>query len=415
MKKNCVICGAEFTVGRSNRKKDDISIRSSRSITCSKECSEENTLRVAKRRREDNKDRVLSAEQIEKRRATRKRWKDKTRHLRNKYDDINKQDRQCVICEKQYIGHIQSTTCSKECRRVHKNNRRKTLAPPKVELFKECEQCGESFKVFHGKHKFCSNACSCRHRNPLKPKYHEKKCECCGKQYEGHRISKFCSITCNNKTRYENWKKKNPVEEKKCLHCDEAFTPSKRSETKYCSRYCQQRAWNLKNPKPKIPKRIVECVTCGTVFESNQFRAKYCSFECKRVVHRAKQRERQKPYSSLSPFQKINQRMSSLLRANLRYRGIQKNNTTYTLIGYTKIELREHLESLFTDGMSWDNMGEWHIDHIRPVASFNYDSTDHPEFKECWALENLQPLWAKDNMSKGSLWEGKRHRYKVIR
>ena len=83
-----------------------------------------------------------------------------------------------------------------------------------------------------------------------------------------------------------------------------------------------------------------------------------------------------------------------------------KSHKTFDLLGYTPKQLMAHLESQFTDGMSWDNMGEWHLDHIRPVASFNFDSTYHPELKKCWALNNLQPLWAKDNMSKGNKWDG---------
>jgi hypothetical protein len=92
------------------------------------------------------------------------------------------------------------------------------------------------------------------------------------------------------------------------------------------------------------------------------------------------------------------------VRKSLKYVGVKKNNRTFSLLGYTKYELKAHLESQFTEGMSWDNMHLWHIDHIRPVASFDFDSTDHPEFKECWALKNLQPLWAKDNMSKAAKW-----------
>ena len=77
------------------------------------------------------------------------------------------------------------------------------------------------------------------------------------------------------------------------------------------------------------------------------------------------------------------------------------------LCGYTPKKLREHMESLFREGMSWDNYGRdgWQIDHIRPVSSFNYTTTECEDFKKCWELNNLQPLWAKDNMSKGNKWE----------
>ncbi len=72
------------------------------------------------------------------------------------------------------------------------------------------------------------------------------------------------------------------------------------------------------------------------------------------------------------------------------------------LVGYTLRELMSHLESLFLRGMSWDNIGEWHIDHKKPKSLFNYTCPEDNEFKKCWTLENLQPLWAEDNMKKGS-------------
>jgi 5-methylcytosine-specific restriction endonuclease McrA len=50
--------------------------------------------------------------------------------------------------------------------------------------------------------------------------------------------------------------------------------------------------------------------------------------------------------------------------------------------------------------MSWDNCNEWHIDHIIPKAAFNYEKPEDIDFKKCWALKNLQPLWAKENHEK---------------
>lgn len=70
------------------------------------------------------------------------------------------------------------------------------------------------------------------------------------------------------------------------------------------------------------------------------------------------------------------------------------------ILGYSSDDLRAHLERQFAKGMSWDNYGEWHVDHIVPVASFEFDSADHPDFAACWSLTNLQPLWARDNIAK---------------
>ena len=73
-----------------------------------------------------------------------------------------------------------------------------------------------------------------------------------------------------------------------------------------------------------------------------------------------------------------------------------------TLVGYTLNELMKHLEGLFEPWMNWDNHGEWHIDHIKPKSLFHYKTTEDKEFKECWALENLQPLEAIKNLTKSN-------------
>ena len=70
--------------------------------------------------------------------------------------------------------------------------------------------------------------------------------------------------------------------------------------------------------------------------------------------------------------------------------------------GYTAADLHLHIARQFADGMSWDNMAEWHIDHIVPKSAFSYSSPDDPEFKACWALTNLRPMWKRDNIKKAA-------------
>jgi len=72
------------------------------------------------------------------------------------------------------------------------------------------------------------------------------------------------------------------------------------------------------------------------------------------------------------------------------------------LVGYTLKDLKKHLEKQFIDGMTWDNYGNWHIDHIIPVSLWEFETSEDNEFKQCWSLANLQPLWAKENISKGN-------------
>jgi hypothetical protein len=85
--------------------------------------------------------------------------------------------------------------------------------------------------------------------------------------------------------------------------------------------------------------------------------------------------------------------------------GARKTQPTTDLIGCTIEELRQHLQAQFTDGMNWDNYGRtgWHIDHIRPCASF--DLTDPEQQRQCFHYTNLQPLWAADNIRKGGKWQ----------
>lgn len=74
------------------------------------------------------------------------------------------------------------------------------------------------------------------------------------------------------------------------------------------------------------------------------------------------------------------------------------------VVGYTLQQLIDHLEKQFINGMSWNNYGrnkgDWSIDHILPISSFNFESYNDEEFKECWSLDNLRPLDHIENMIK---------------
>ena len=83
--------------------------------------------------------------------------------------------------------------------------------------------------------------------------------------------------------------------------------------------------------------------------------------------------------------------------------GVKRAAASFDLTGCTVAELRQYLEAQFTDGMSWENRSEWHIDHVRPCASF--DLTDPEQQRECFHYTNLQPLWAADNLSKSDTWQ----------
>jgi hypothetical protein len=95
---------------------------------------------------------------------------------------------------------------------------------------------------------------------------------------------------------------------------------------------------------------------------------------------------------------------------------VQKKKTSKTvdLIGCSWEYLYFYIESQFKKGMTWDNycFDGWHIDHIRPCASF--DLTDIEQQKQCFHYTNLQPLWAKENFRKNSVYNGIRHVFKHV-
>lgn len=109
---------------------------------------------------------------------------------------------------------------------------------------------------------------------------------------------------------------------------------------------------------------------------------------------------------------KLNSNMSTNIYLSLKN---GKNNNSWTIIvEYTIEKLIKHLELLWKEGMSWDNYGvykngqsmTWHIDHIKPKSWFKFESYGDPEFKECWSLENLQPMWADENLMKSNKYIG---------
>jgi hypothetical protein len=77
---------------------------------------------------------------------------------------------------------------------------------------------------------------------------------------------------------------------------------------------------------------------------------------------------------------------------------------------YTNHDFKESFERKFKEGMSWDNFGQWHIDHITPKSWFKILNGDNSlnlnQLKECWNLNNLQPLWAKENWQKHNKFKG---------
>ena len=101
----------------------------------------------------------------------------------------------------------------------------------------------------------------------------------------------------------------------------------------------------------------------------------------------------------LSPQRRLRDSLSARIWNALA--GKVKSERTLGLLGCSVEQLKEHLERQFKPGMTWDNYGYygWHIDHVIPCASFNL--SDPKQQKVCFNWQNLQPLWQKENFTKG--------------
>ena len=135
-----------------------------------------------------------------------------------------------------------------------------------------------------------------------------------------------------------------------------------------------------------------------------------------------RQRERQKERMATDPIFALTRNLRGRFADALRNQSINKEISALKLLGCTIPELKQHLESKFQPGMTWENRGSvvlmnngkpildasgmtilakrWNVDHIRPISSFNL--FDIEQQKQCFHYTNLQPLWATDNISKGS-------------
>jgi hypothetical protein len=135
------------------------------------------------------------------------------------------------------------------------------------------------------------------------------------------------------------------------------------------------------------------CKRCSAAFVRTKVRELYCD-GCKPRLTMDRRVERW----AVNPAHSLNSRMAAAIGASLQ--GAKAGRTWETLVGYTLADLMRHLERGFQRGMTFANHGEWHIDHIVPLSSFDFQAAEDPGFRAAWALTNLRPLWASDNHRK---------------
>lgn len=114
--------------------------------------------------------------------------------------------------------------------------------------------------------------------------------------------------------------------------------------------------------------------------------------------HKKYRREYKKQRRSIDPLYKMMCYLRNRTRRVFKAMGLNKPTKTEELLGADFRTVMQHIEAQFIFGMSWDNHGEWHIDHKKPLAEAK---TEKRLIKLCH-YTNLQPLWAKDNIGKGA-------------
>lgn len=151
-----------------------------------------------------------------------------------------------------------------------------------------------------------------------------------------------------------------------------------------------------------------KCLVCGNEFKPNLSTGKYCSDECRIFALRKTKNTLQKKYYERDKKNPKNIFIKSLRKWIERCILGKKAKKSIMYVEYTPEEFISNIESKFQDGMSWDNYGKWHIDHIRPLCSFSFVNSDGSvnieEIKRANSLENLQPLWAIENLRKNKRW-----------
>jgi len=199
-----------------------------------------------------------------------------------------------------------------------------------------------------------------------------------------------------------------------CAVCETELVP-KQGRSKFCIRACERenekrvrKEKRLDTPGAIVLGHPFSCFTCGRETIATGPKSKYCEdcrYESRLASYRkynnrdiAKQRARER--LKFDPKYALDRRISWSIWDSIK--NAKANRNWEDIVGYSIDDLSAHIEKQFLPRMTWENMGRWHIDHIRPKSSFTYTSEDDAEFRDCWSLTNLRPLWAKDNVKKSN-------------
>lgn len=226
-------------------------------------------------------------------------------------------------------------------------------------------------------------------------------CLYCGnlfENYKGRKKKECCSMECRVKYKRESVKKFILEESKKPNLFLEKIKLQRVNRSQKAKIYIQEnkekikkrrKAYYEKN-KDKLKFKMLKYYNANKI-KINKVRNKWRKKNKDRVKENYLKRLKKDPNFKFA--QSLRTRIVECIKKE--YRSFRSTE----LLGCTIQEAREHLKKQFREGMTWENHGKWHIDHIIPCVSF--DLTDPEQQKKCFHYTNLQPLWAYDNLSKG--------------
>ena len=287
-----------------------------------------------------------------------------------------------------------------------------------------------------------------KNKNKIKLKINNKKnvlCNYCNKEYNGDEMfsSKKCKY-CLYYSRAIYYKKnkhkllKNDSEVYLCSDCNTNKIGSIMSTKTICKSCAAIRTRiYVKNNKETVAisrdsfksENNLKCKKCCHVFTGKDMARRHLCKKClslkEREFRKSMSDEDKKRYRKYSKKYKekkrkdaifnIQNKISCAVRSSLKSRSLDKTIPTFKILNYSPKELKEHLEKQFEPWMNWDNWGTyrvdiwddnnqstwtWQIDHIIPISSFKYNSSDDENFQKCWSLGNLRPLSSKENLIK---------------
>jgi len=234
-----------------------------------------------------------------------------------------------------------------------------------------------------------------------------KTCSKCGETkpidefIKNENVCKICRSQYDKEYRLKN---KEKIKEYRRINKDKIKKYHKEYHKKHKKTLCNRSAEYYENNKDKMREYHKEYDREYRLKNKEKIKEYRLKNKDKMREYRQKTIEKMREYNNIryktdSRF-KLNKNISNLIRTSIK--GNKNGKHWEDLVGYTLNDLKAHLEKQFTDGMNWNNYGEWHIDHIIPLSAFNFTKPKHIGFRKAWTLENLQPLWAEENLSKNA-------------